>query len=868
MSEKKRILLAELKPRIPQAAVPSTWNPSDKDLSISLSNGNLTATKTTTHATDWGCARGTLGVLVGKFYWETTISYTGTGDVAVGIAPSTRSLTLEPGVGSGQGTLGVKKDGGVRVGGSPLGNIGALSSGDTVCHYLDGDALTYSVRRNDGDWFTIDLLSILGYDGINKQAFPIVGCLRPTSSTSACTANFGQSAFAYELPLDAGPIATFPAPTETTVYVASDVFNTGSGDTPANTEYLARIVGDEDVEVDRDVSCSAWGGQTQARPWRMSLVNCDGALDDWYKWEWRDAKARLLAGYEGDALADFTPWLTGLVDNVSVGDRRRFVLNGADLLARLDRSIQTALYPGDQANAQLAGKGKPIVLGRPLYCEVGPLDTADTARDFELMDGFTDGTIADELTEITSIYDKGDVFSGPDDPYTANNPMTLANGGAFTTWSGTPSVPSGWTAITTFGISNDRFSNSSSACRCQSSGQQLTAMFFNVATLNAGYRYTIAFTVGTVTTPGNIVFRTTNADGTVNDVIVPITVTGSVSATIDITHTSVLQMVLGSYGSIDVVIDSMTVSSVQVIDWTYYTSDSDRVGFHLANKPEGKVVANPVGPKTGGDVIEYLPEMFEYLLARAWDAYGDSVSQDVDWDAINALDAKAHYRMAKFIGGGDTSILSVMREVMNGLLGDVFIDLDGSISVCRVEAPARGPTAIVLDETNCKSITRTIDDAKGLSLQIAGRLNNSPHTDSDIATSVSTAFRNELKAKWGYIGQGAAPLNPGNNTPVAGAYMQAINAKPAETLLQEPQNIVAEANRRATLWRRLRMFYDVEAVLSASDAETLRPGDTVRVVWPWIKDLQGGQNMWVKRIRSGFFRRNVSLRLWSPAPTS
>jgi hypothetical protein len=867
MSEKKRILLAELKPRIPQAAVPTTWNPSDHDLSVSLSNGNLTATKTTTDASAWGCVRGTLGVLVGKYYWETTFSYTGTGDLAVGIAPSTRSLTLEPGVGSGQGTIGVKKDGGVRVGGSPLANIGALSSGDTVCHYLDGDALTYSVRRNDGDWYTIDLLSILGYDGINKQAFPIVGFLRPSSSTAACTANFGQSAFAYELPLDAGPIAEFPAPEETTVYVASDVFNTGSSDTPANTEYLARIVGDEDVEVDRDVSCSVWGGQTQARPWRMSLVNADGVLDDWYKWEWRDAKARLLAGYEGDALADFTPWLTGLVDNVSVGDRRRFVLNGADLLARLDRSIQTDIYPGDQANAQLAGKGKPIVLGRPLYCEASLLDTADTARDYQLADGFTDGTIADQLTEITSIYDKGDLFSGPDDPYTAHNPMTLANGGAFTTWGGTPSVPSGWTAITTFGASNDRFSNSLSACRCQSSGQMLTAMYFNVATLTAGYRYTISFTVGTVTTPGNILFRTAGLPGgPSNDVVVAITVTGSVSVTIDVPVTSVMQIVLGSYGAVDIVLDSMTVSSVQVIDWTYYDDDSNRIGFHLANKPEGKVVANPVGPKTGSTVIEYLPELFEYLLARAWDAYGDSVSQDVDWDAIDALDAKAHYRMAKFIGGGDTSILSVMREIMGGLLGDVFIDLDGSLSVCRVEAPARGQTDIILDETNCKSITRTVDDATGLSLQLAGRMNNSPHTDSDIATSVSLALRNELKAKWGCIRQGAAPLNPGNNTPVAGAYMHAINAKPTETLLQESVDLVAEANRRATLWRRLRMFYDVEAVLSASDAETLRPGDTVRVVWPWIDDLNGGQSMWVKRIRSGFFRRNVSLRLWAPAP--
>jgi hypothetical protein len=865
VTERKRILLAELKPRIPQAGVPATWNPSDKDLSIALSNSDLTATKSTTGST-WGGVRSTVGVRTGRWYWEAKYNYTGSGDIAVGIGDGDfpRTARLGDNFAPAISYAGPNKNGDCFGTVGPV-NIGAIANGGVVCFLFDADQSAFYAKRLADSDFTL-IKKTFSAATWRTPFYAMATLVRPTGATASVDANFGGSPFLGELPEGALPLGDYPAPVETTVYVASDVFNTGASDTPANTEYLARIAGDEDVEVDRDVSCSAWGGQTQARPWRMALINCDGELDDWYKWEWRDAKARLLAGYEGDALADFVPWLTGLVDNVSVGDNRRFVLNGADLLARLDRAIQTTLYPEDQANAQLAGQGKPIVLGRPMYCEASLLDTSDAARDYQLSDGFTDGTISDDLTEITSIYDKGDIFAGPDDPYTAHNPMTLLNGGAFTTWSGSPAVPSGWTAITTFGASNDRFSNSSSACRCQSSGQMLTAMFFNVNHLNAGYRYEISFTVGTVTTAGNIVFRTTKADGTVNDLVVAISSTGTVTASIDVPASSVLQMVLGSYGAIDVVIDSMTVSSVQVIDWTYYTEGSSTVGFHLANKPEGKIVANPVGPKTGSTVIEYLPEMFEYLLARAWDAYGDSVSQAVDWDAINALDAKAHYRMAKFIGGTPTSILSIMREIMAGFLGDVFIDLDGSLSVCRIESPGRTTATVTLDETNCKSISRVIDDAKGLSLQVAGQLNNSPHTDADIADSVSAELRSILKAKWGCIRQGAAPLIPGDNTPVAGAYMHAINADPAATLLQEPSDIAAEANRRATLFRQLRMFYNAEAVLAASDAENLRPGDRVFVRWPRIKDLQSGTNMWVKRIRSAFFGRDCSLQLWAGAP--
>ena len=48
--------------------------------------------------------------------------------------------------------------------------------------------------------------------------------------------------------------------------------------------------------------------------------------------------------------------------------------------------------------------------------------------------------------------------------------------------------------------------------------------------------------------------------------------------------------------TLDVTIDSLTVSSVQIIDWRYWQGDATRLGFHHANAPAGKIVANPVGP--------------------------------------------------------------------------------------------------------------------------------------------------------------------------------------------------------------------------------------------------------------------------------
>lgn len=47
-----------------------TWNPADKTAGLTLSNGDLTATKTTTNYEN---VRATAGYVVGKYYWECTV---------------------------------------------------------------------------------------------------------------------------------------------------------------------------------------------------------------------------------------------------------------------------------------------------------------------------------------------------------------------------------------------------------------------------------------------------------------------------------------------------------------------------------------------------------------------------------------------------------------------------------------------------------------------------------------------------------------------------------------------------------------------------------------------------------------------------
>ena len=60
-----------------------------------------------------------------------------------------------------------------------------------------------------------------------------------------------------------------------------------------------------------------------------------------------------------------------------------------------------------------------------------------------------------------------------------------------------------------------------------------------------GYRYQLTFNVTAVTTAGTLTFRTTNADGSLNDLNVAVSTTGAKTFTLDVKADSVLQIVIG-----------------------------------------------------------------------------------------------------------------------------------------------------------------------------------------------------------------------------------------------------------------------------------------------------------------------------------
>jgi len=857
VTDRQRILLAELEPNIPADPIYATWSPTDRHPDIALSGGNLVASKSTTSATAWACAAATTPLRLGRWYWEVSLSFTGTADAMLGLRRPFGDQA------EWQAIIGVNRAGQLRMYGSVIGSLGgALTSGDVVRFCYDADINQLRIARNGGAWVSL-APGLFVVDPV-ASIFPAVGILRPTGTSCVITANFGATPHQYPVPEGCNRgVYTVPAPTRTSVYLSNTGYKTGAGETPASTYYDGRIAGDSDVEFTREIGLSPWGNTAAARGGELSVINRDGGVDEWLAWEWRDAPFRLYSGYEGDPRAAFQLWSEGVVDRVEGVDSRRLRIVLADPLARVDVPVQSELYPDDAPNAQLRGKPLPIVLGRPRWCEPQRQDTSPAIRDYRLH-GHGKSAVDDSagIDAISDAFDGGDRFGGPSDPYTPTSTVTAANGGNLVTWAGTPARPTGWNDSSAMDSPAGRFTTLGAltpGARCESSGE-IACWMSHSAAVPVG-RHVVTFNVGAVTTQGTLYVSV----GT-RIVGVPITTTGAKQAVIDVDApggrlTLGMGPMLGMPGSrLDCTINTLRMSSQQIVDWTYYSDGSDRVGLTLAHTPWGRITCHPVGPtvRSGAAVLERAYHIWDWIFARLAEDRGIYIQTSGDLPSLEQ-------RMATYLTQPVT-YAAVLRQLADSVLAGVWTSRTGEVRSARWMEPDPSAVVLTLDERNIAGDIRIeLDQAKSLRRRVAGRRNHAVHSDSEIAGSVSEALREELKSEWGFTANGAGAAE-GDDRPLSAAYLAASDRDPLPTLLQDDADITALANALCSLWRPTRYFYDVTAVLDADAADTLEPGQTVRLVWSRIAGLAGGIPLRVVRVRSRYLSRRVDLRLWGSAP--
>ncbi|AVP97899.1 hypothetical protein C7S18_12130 [Ahniella affigens] len=816
-----RVLLIQIDAMQPGARVYTTWNASDKTAGCALSGSNLIASATAT--ANYNGVRSVQVLSSGQWYWETALAFaSGTGYVlAAGIARTGFAIgSTQLGTdGAGNSAAGPGQDGQVRYKGAVTGDAGTVATGNVVRHHLDLDAGTYRVAIAGGAW-------VIVATGLSGSWYP---CAQFTVSGHAITANFGATAFVYAVPDGASSgVWAVSASTPATKYLASETVITLPTATPANTLYLARLMRNADPKLTRRVSCWPWGGDASATLiGDLVFANRDRGLDSWRGLEFRNALVTLRYGTAKQCRIDPSAcaiWAQGIAERVDFGaDTVSLVM--ADVLAQLDRPLQSSVYDSATPNVLLRERPKPVTLGRCMH--IDPPQTDSVNRRYDLHD--------DPDHVIVDVFDQADPFTQQIDFTRYGNGFALTNvpagkvtataigesilgaevigaDGDFTSWvAATWSTnPSGWTVTgETSAIVGVHESPAGSA--------QLR---------NTGGGGTVLLGKAGVLTPGQTYFC---------DVVV----SAYVSGTLRVSSATAANTLGTEHGAI-------SAAGTHRITITPGASETALV-LHVNSASNSNVSINsvdvyPVQP------VQYLPQWIEHLVVTR----GELDVGDIDSASVSALDAKAHYASAYHTRDA-TTIRDVLRMTMTGYTGWISVDRLGQITAGRLEAPATTPHLSLTERGLYDEIRVKPDDAPALSTMMGAARTWSQFSDSDFVTAVQPDVREKLKAKFQEIRRAVGVVHP--------YYKHADKATIVETLLQSGADAAAEVNRVATLYAEQRAFYSIPAMLDVSAALTLRPGNTLRVTAPRL-DLASGKSLLAVGIEQSFFSQRVTIEGW------
>jgi hypothetical protein len=194
---------------VTNVAATGTWNPSDKNVGVTLSGGNLIATRNATGAPNNACVRATVAKSSGKWYWEITLTSLGTVGMTVGVMTSASALNNFIGSDSTGWAWQVKAATKYHSG-SGVAYGSTCTTGDIIGVALDLDGGTLSYYKNG-------TLVGTAFTGVSGALFPAQAVY---AATDAVTANF-SGPFAFTPPGGFSPIGTPSSGSFTVFPVAS-----------------------------------------------------------------------------------------------------------------------------------------------------------------------------------------------------------------------------------------------------------------------------------------------------------------------------------------------------------------------------------------------------------------------------------------------------------------------------------------------------------------------------------------------------------------------------------------------------------------------------------------------------------------------
>lgn len=866
----RKILLLEIVGQSVTTLTGIAFDPSFLGANCALSNGNLTLTATAGAA--FSSSRSLTARSAGAYYVEWIVNNVSSSNSAVfaGFMNAAAVATSFVGFSSGgygaSGTFAAVYNNNVGGVAFPTG----VAIGDVIGCAIDltGGKIYFS---KNGIWINGSnpaTATTPAYSGLSGAYYP-AATVRGFASALSCdsiTMLSDPSQQQYQAP--AGFTAGWTNSNTvagTNYYFASEGFTTSPTDTPANQYYEPCIAADGDPIYDRSVTCAVWTNINTTAPegqytdapsgiitaatlplGDISLINNNTALDVFAQTVMRGGTLKLKLGYYGGNFASFNVVATAIIDSVGGVDEHTVKIYLRGKMANLDKAIQNTLYNAITPNLALEGQPLPFAIGDVKWA---PLITVDPANlEYQNTD--------DHIGVVTELRDQGiKITQGVGWSCSAEN----INGGA----------------LNNYGVR--RLTNPA--------GRQCASFTGN---LNIGASVLAAepFGAWTAGVPANfsktIGANTTFTQGTGTTAVFVCTV-ATPAAYISTVDSTVNAAAVGNLYYAEVVCDSLSSGSIDVLcsghsttvvigtitkAGTYRFSFIATTTTALISFAWGKVVCSGVvihGVTVNlATKIERLPAWLSYLCVTR----GGLLTTDIDSaGTITTLDTLMPYKM-NFYCQDQTRFPDLLKATMDSFCGWVWEDNNGIIKVGRLAVPSATSVLTLTDQEIVGDILYTTDTATGLSPTLAGTQNYSPHSETDIATSLyipgtgDPATAAQIQMAYLSVKKGNGTLSPVYNT-------QSTNA-PMVTLLTDPLQVAIEANRRVGMYTVQRGFYTFSAFVDDTTAYTLNPGDTITLQTGTQPNTHQrydltpnpGKNVILVGLKSRFLSNKIDLVAW------
>jgi hypothetical protein len=499
-----------------------------------------------------------------------------------------------------------------------------------------------------------------------------------------------------------------------TLYYGSHAFTSGSGDTPASTFFAPRLL--NSVGFNRSVGCHFWQQAPRGEQGFdiIELCNADGHFDSYVGQSLRDKTLVIKRGNNGDAYSTFTTVATLLVDRVDFTNENVLRVYTKSVAAKLDRPLQSSLYPTTLSNGALRGRPRPITIGR---CYQVPLQQPELTGNghYDVHDHNWWAGIEQYMDQGATILEVSPFYVG-------------------TTGYRRSSKTGVYGAERTSAVAGKQVATVLGAVK-----RDATIISEDFAALGS-FTETGGGAGGRDASISANQLRMLNTAGGANLTLQHNTAITPVSTfkTFFLYEVDVTSFTSGACG-----IDISGVSSVRVLSGTGHYSGvmrytaSFNISFVASNGSNCDMLLDNLRVYRVTP-IERLSDVVKYVATSDSDYAGKGplTVSDLDTTTISAVDTAAPYSLG-FHASDPIMISDVLDQVMQSYGGWWYVNRTGKLTVGRLTAPS-GSATYTFDQSNIAPGMRvSFDEARGLSNLILAKRNWSPYEESEIVGSLN-----------------------------------------------------------------------------------------------------------------------------------